>query len=503
MMALQQLAPRSANVPELQVSNVAIDSRQVTQGALFMAMQGAASDGHDYIDAAVENGAVAVFAQRLVKDCPVPLVVIEDLASRVSQIAGEFYQHPSRAMQCVAVTGTNGKTSVAHFVARLADRLGLSAGFLGTTGWGRVGADTALKPTELTTADAVALQQQLAALKADQCELVALELSSHALQQHRGDALGVDVALFTNLTRDHLDYHGSMTAYGDAKARLFDFPSLTGIAINGCDEFGAQLVARCLSRKTAGQTVLKLVDEQRKTRSAQNPQQLLISKLAHDASGMHWQLDTPWGRAEINTPVIGGYNAFNLSLAVAALALLGHDLAEIAKAVPSITAPAGRLERVLPANDQDLGFSVFVDYAHTPDALASVLEAARAHCESRLLCVFGCGGDRDKGKRAPMGQVVHQFADVGFLTSDNPRFEEPSEIIADVEAGLPARHHIRIDADRRAAINAALLEAKPGDMLVIAGKGHEDYQEIKGVRQPFDDVAVAREALDQLARRQC
>ncbi len=497
MIALRTLVPNLADVPELQVDNLTIDSRQVTNGTLFIALKGTSNDGHDFIDAAVAKGAVAVFAQREVGDCRVPVVVINDLAARVSQIAGEFFGHPSRALQCVAVTGTNGKTSVAHFVAELASRIGANAGFLGTTGWGLVGSSEGLAAAALTTADAVELQQRLAHLRNDGCELVALELSSHALQQHRGDALHIDVGLFTNLTRDHLDYHGTMAAYGAAKARLFDFPSLTGSAVNACDEFGAEIVRRCIRNRVEGQTVLALVDEGCLSAS-ETAAALRISKFTSSSNGMAWQLESPWGCAQVKTPLIGAYNAFNLSLAIAALALLDYDFNRVAALVPSISAPAGRLQRVGAPGDTAPHAAVFVDYAHTPDALASVLSAARAHCEGRLLCVFGCGGDRDKGKRAPMGQLVHRIADLGILTSDNPRFEDPLAIIKDVEAGLPAGHHLRVEPDRYAAIALALREAKPKDVVIIAGKGHEDYQDVRGVRLPFDDVAVARELLHRM-----
>jgi len=493
MTALKALAPDVLDIPELQVDALAIDSRRVTQGALFIALAGAEADGHDYIDAAIANGAVAVFAQRAVVDCSVPVVVLRDLAARVSQIAGEFFGHPSRKLSCVAVTGTNGKTSVAHFVAELAHRLGVKSGFLGTTGWGVVGEGNTLQPATLTTADAVSLQARLAELEAQGCELVALELSSHALEQHRGDALYVDVALFTNLSRDHLDYHGNMAAYGAAKARLFDFPSLTGMVLNADDDFGAELAARCAAKVASNQKSLSLVSEAPDVAQAVSADQLKISLQQSHNLGMSWRLDTVWGNAEINTKVIGSYNAVNLSLAVAALVLLGHDLRRVAQAVTSVTAPAGRLQRV--SVDTSTDVAVFVDYAHTPDALVSVLSAVRAHCYGRLVCVFGCGGDRDKGKRAAMGQAVERYADIGVLTSDNPRFEDPLAIIADVEAGLPANHKVLVEPDRRAAIALAIKSAQANDVVVIAGKGHEDYQEVNGERHPFDDFAIAREQL--------
>ncbi len=517
MIALARLAPEGCDVPDIQVRGVALDSRRVTAGCLFLALQGDTSDGHDFISAAVANGAAAVFAQRPVAECEVPLIVVSDLATQVSQIAGEFFGHPSRHFDCVAVTGTNGKTSVAHFTAELAAQLGIRAGFLGTTGWGALDVardnpakKTTLQPATLTTADAVLLQERLYQLHADGVQLVALELSSHALQQHRGDALGVDVALFTNLSRDHLDYHGNMANYGAAKARLFEFSTLRGMALNGDDAFGATLSKTLVERaephnSAPGATntpILSLVSDessQRSTSLGDTPQQLIcMSGLTTSGKGMSWDLSTPWGDVALSSQVIGRYNAANISLAVAALALLGHDLNSIAAAVPQLQAPAGRLQRVGESS------GVFVDYAHTPDALETVLQAARAHCAGKLICVFGCGGDRDTGKRGPMGRAVMRFADLGWLTSDNPRYEDPAAIIADVEAGLsqekgsPRKIHSVLD--RREAIAAAIAAAEPDDVVIIAGKGHEDYQDIQGVRHPFDDALVAQAILAEGAR---
>lgn len=503
MIALARLAAEASELADLEVRGVAIDSRRVTEGSLFIALQGDSADGHDFIDAAVMNGAAAVFAERSVSRCGVPLVVVENLAARVSQIAGEFFGHPSRHFDCVAVTGTNGKTSVAHFTAELAAQLGVRAGFLGTTGWGFVepaGADSvsSLSPATLTTADAVSLQERLHKLHEGGVELVALEMSSHALQQHRGDALGIDVALFTNLSRDHLDYHGSMAEYGAAKARLFELPTLRAVAVNADDSFGATLV-RSLEQKRRGTPVLSLVSDSESFAASETAvQALCIKELSSTADGMSWLLCGPWGELRFHSQVIGRYNAVNLSLAIAALALLGHDPVAIAAVVPAVQAPAGRLQRV---GDSP---GIFIDYAHTPDALETVLKAARAHCTGRLICVFGCGGDRDKGKRVPMGRAVAQYADLGWLTSDNPRFEDPETIIADVEAGLPpgviASGKIRSVVNRRTAIAEAITAARADDVLIIAGKGHEDYQDIQGVRQPFDDAQIARDLLLRGAR---
>ena len=496
MIALADLAPEVDAELSIDVSGIALDSRDVSNGDLFLALAGTTADGHEYIPQAVANGAAAVFAQHAVADCAVPLVILEDLSERASAIASTFFGHPSAMMTCVAVTGTNGKTSVAHFVAQLAAGLGVPAGFLGTTGWGAICDEQELQAAPLTTADAVALQKRLHSLQQSGVQLVAMELSSHALQQHRADAVAVDVALFTNLSRDHLDYHQTMEAYGAAKARLFGFASLAAAVVNVDDAYGDSLFAQLIAANHPAEQTFALGSK--KTGSLDPAKALCITDLTASSSGLEWQLDTPWGSQRFSTPVVGEFNAINLSLAVAALMPVrdrfDYTLADLAAVLRDVDAPPGRLQRVSHSGTA-AGPAVFVDYAHTPDALSTVLQAVRSHCAGRLICVFGCGGDRDKGKRVPMGRAVAELADVGWLTSDNPRFEDPLNIIADVERGLPDNHSIRSEPDRRRAIERALGAAGADDVVVIAGKGHEDYQDVAGIRQPFDDVLVAAELL--------
>jgi UDP-N-acetylmuramoyl-L-alanyl-D-glutamate--2,6-diaminopimelate ligase len=475
-MRLAQLFSDLPDVPEACVTGAALDSRLVSQGDLFIALAGAANDGHRHIDAAIAAGATAVATERPITDCAIPQVVAANLRRRVSSIAGEVFDHPSASLPCIAVTGTNGKTSVAFFAASLANAIGVNAAFMGTTGWGLV---DALATAELTTADPITLQQRFRTLLDAGAGLVALELSSHALAQHRADGLSIDVAVFTNLTQDHLDYHKTMAAYGMAKRRLFDFASLKHVIVNTDGRFGAQLRDDC-AKKVALEVV------------AYSPDNLDVHA---SAAGLNWTLKTPFGTAHLMAPVFGAHNAGNISAALLALAALGYDFSALTAAVPRLMAPTGRLQLVNSAEPAQP--RVFVDYAHTPDALSTVLRAVRPHCSGRLLCVFGCGGDRDPGKRAAMGRAVVALADHAWLTSDNPRTEDPMAIINDVVAGLGSADSVEVTVDRRAAIAAAIAAATPEDLLVIAGKGHETYQEVGVARLPFDDVAIARELLEE------
>lgn len=483
-MQLAELFEDLQGVPDVGINGVQLDSRAIEPGDLFLAMKGLRFDGHGFIDSAIACGAVAVAAEQPVANCSVPLVIAKDLSQRASLIASRVYGEPSKTLDCVCVTGTNGKTSVAHFVSQLARLLGTKAAFLGTTGWGL--ADRPLNTAELTTVDAVTLQRRLRELVDAGANIAALEVSSHALHQHRVDGLTVKVAVFTNLSRDHLDYHDDMQAYAAAKAQLFALPGLEHALINVDDEHGVALAGRCL--EAAG--LHTLTYGRRKFEGAESA---TIDALRATPTGLTWQLRTPWGEARLVSKMFGLHNAANISAAVLSLASLGYDFTDLTRTVPALTAPPGRLQKV---SDDSALAQVFVDYAHTPDALATMLRSLRGHTTQRLLCVFGCGGDRDKGKRGPMGQAVVDHADIGWLTTDNPRSEDPASIIRDVLDGVADHDVLQVELDRRAAIGAAIAASRPGDLVVIAGKGHETYQEVNGVRQAFDDAAIARTWLD-------
>jgi UDP-N-acetylmuramoyl-L-alanyl-D-glutamate--2,6-diaminopimelate ligase len=467
--------------PALEVTGLCEDSRQVVPGDVFVAYRGAATDGHGFVADAVERGAVAVLAERALPELSgrVPVCVVADLRHRRGALAARLYGEPGRALHCVGVTGTNGKTSIAHSLADLASRCGRPAGYLGTIGWGRIGS---LAPARLTTEGPITTQQRLAALRDDGCSWAVMEVSSHALAQQRVDDVPFRTALFSNLSRDHLDYHADAEAYAAAKARLFRWPGLELAVLNADDAFGREL-AGCLPAGATGITY--------GAKDADVRWQAL--DLSSGAARGRWS--TPWGEAPLVVPVPAAFAVANAAAALAALCHAGVPLDTVAAALADLAPVPGRMERFA-APGRPL---VVVDFAHTPDALEKVLAALRPATAGRLSCVFGCGGDRDPGKRPLMAAAAEARADELWLTSDNPRSEDPDAIIEDMRAGLTGRVPARACADRRAAVTAAVSAAGPGDTVLVAGKGHEDYQEIDGRREPFSDRAL----VESLMREAC
>jgi len=481
---LDQLLATEVGVPPLEARHLTLDSRHVEPGDVFVALRGERHDGHDHVAEAARRGAVAVLAEHQVADAQVPVLPVAGLRERLPSLAARFYGDPGKALYCVGVTGTNGKTSIAHYVADLATRLGLPAGYIGTIGWGRPGA---LDSASLTTPDPVTVQRQLAALRDQGCRWAALEVSSHALAQGRVVGVPFRAAVFSNLSRDHLDYHGDMAAYGAAKARLFAWPGLELAVINQDDAFGRELSASM----PAGVGVFGYGV----FRSAGVPA-IAWSDLAFDADGATGRWHTPWGEATFRLPVHAEFSVANAAAALGVLCATGVSLEQFVAAAATLAQVPGRLE-FLKAPGRP---AVVVDFAHTPDALTQVLRALRPRTAGRLVCVFGCGGDRDAGKRPLMAAAAERIADVLWLTSDNPRSEAPEAIIADMRAGLTGRACVHQQVDRKAAISAALQSAQEGDVVLIAGKGHESYQEIGGVRRPFSDRALVAELLGEGAR---
>jgi UDP-N-acetylmuramoyl-L-alanyl-D-glutamate--2,6-diaminopimelate ligase len=467
-------------VPNPWITDVALDSRAVTHGSLFVACRGETRDGHDFVDAAIAAGATAVVVDRDVGAKPVPVVRVDDTRREVSAIAARYFGRPSRRLGCIGVTGTNGKTSVAFYTADLLTRAGHPAGYGGTLGWGF---GSRRRRTSLTTEDAVTLQRRLAELVDDGARFVALEVSSHALDQHRTDGVDFDVAVFTNLTRDHLDYHGTMERYGAAKARLFEGSTLRHAVVNVDDAFGRGIAARLPAR-------VKCIRYGSGTDA-----DVRYHDVVFGDAGMEGTLTTPWGRARIDVPLIGDFAFGNVAAATAAACAAGASFARVADAAHALTAPPGRMQLVRRAGAP----SVIVDYAHTPDALAKALAAVRHHTRGRVLCVFGCGGDRDRGKRPLMAAAVEAGADAAIVTSDNPRSEDPAAIAADVERGFAHRIPVTTVLDRERAIAHAIADARPGDVVLVAGKGHEDYQEVAGVRRPFSDIGTVERLLEASA----
>jgi len=465
---------------DLLIRELTLDSRNVRAGDLFLAIPGGKLDGRDHIADAIARGAAAVAYEvegaTVLPITDVPLIPVKGLAAQLSDIAGRFYGDPSRNLNLVGVTGTNGKTSVTQLVAQALDLLGQHCGIVGTLGTGFYGA---LQSGLHTTPDPIAVQATLTNLKKAGARAVAMEVSSHGLDQGRATALAFDVAVFTNLSRDHLDYHGTMEAYGAAKAKLFAWTDLSCRVINLDDAFGRELAAQKLESRLI-------------TYSLENHDAYLYCRDAHfDDDGVCATLVTPQGEHVLRSALLGRFNLSNVLAAVGALLGLDYALDEILKVLPDLEGPVGRMQR-LGGGAQPL---VVVDYAHTPDALEKVLEALRPHAKGRLLCLFGCGGDRDRGKRPLMAEVVERLADGVLVTDDNPRTEAPSVIFDDIRVGFVAADKVTFVAGRGQAIAQLIASAQANDVVVLAGKGHEDYQEINGKRHAFSDLEEAGKAL--------
>lgn len=481
------------NLPEalrrLKVGGLCIDSRQLRPGDLFLAFPGTRTDGRDYIDAAVARGAVAVLAEGrdlVVEPRIVPVIPVRNLARRLPVIASRFYGEPARELVVTGVTGTNGKTTCTQLLAQLLAQLTERCGVVGTLG-SRVVQSVARQSdlrhdeTGMTTPDPVRLQAILADFKRQSVRHVAMEVSSHSLDQDRVGAIPFQVAIFTNLTRDHLDYHGSFDNYIEAKLKLFRRPGLGWAIINADDP----LAERVREAVEPNAQVL--------TYGLGEGADIRCDDVTASEDGLAAKIVTPWGDGRIESSLIGSFNLGNLMAAVAAACVQGFELADVLAAIPTLQPIPGRMEVVRPGI-QPL---VVVDYAHTPDALEQVLKSLRSHCREggQLWCVFGCGGDRDQGKRSLMGTAASRFADRLVLTSDNPRNEEPQEIIDAILEGVRGTHPTVLP-DRAAAIAHAIASAAPADVVLIAGKGHETYQEVVGQRLPFSDLYHARMALN-------
>ncbi|MDM8347561.1 UDP-N-acetylmuramoyl-L-alanyl-D-glutamate--2,6-diaminopimelate ligase [Pseudomonas sp. sp1636] len=477
-MPLNQLLPEAASA--VLIRELTLDSRKVRPGDLFLAVPGSQQDGRVHIADAIARGAAAVAyeaeAAPAMTASSAELLAIKGLAGQLSAIAGRFYGEPSRGLHLVGITGTNGKTSVSQLLAQALDLLGERCGIVGTLGNGFY---NALALGRHTTPDPIGVQATLADLKNAGARAVAMEVSSHGLHQGRVTALAFDVAVFTNLSRDHLDYHGSMDAYGEAKAALFAWPGLRCRVLNLDDQFGREL-ARAEH------------DSRLISYSLEDPAAYLYCRDAQfDEQGVRVKLVTPRGEGNVRSSLLGRFNLSNLLAVVGALLGMDYPLDEILRVLPQLQGPVGRMQRLGGAR-QPL---VVVDYAHTPDALEKVLEALRPHVEGRLLCLFGCGGERDRGKRPLMAAVVERLADGVLVTDDNPRGEAPEQIFSDIRTGFAAPERVQFVHGRGQAIAQLIATASPADVLVLAGKGHEDYQEINGVRQPFSDLLEAGKAL--------
>ncbi|HAF46002.1 MAG TPA: UDP-N-acetylmuramoyl-L-alanyl-D-glutamate--2,6-diaminopimelate ligase [Gallionellaceae bacterium] len=468
------------------------DSRAVQPGDTFVAYPGTQADGRQYIAQAIARGANAVIWElhdfKWNNEWVLPNLAVHDLRYKAGMIADHIYGQPSQKLWMVGVTGTNGKTSISHWLAKTFSALGRKSALLGTLG---NGFPSALHATLNTTPDALLVHGLLAEYAQQGARAAVMEVSSHALTQGRVNAVHYDVALLTNLTRDHLDYHGDMQSYAAAKRSLFDWANLKHAVLNLDDAFGAEL-AEQLQDSAAEVIGYGMEDESLKLAERLGIRMVYGTLMQMDAQGLSLQLHTSWGSAALQSKLIGRFNASNLLGALAVLLASEMDIDDAVRELGLQKAVAGRMQ-TLGGKDTP---SVVVDYAHTPDALEKVLMTLRevtAASDGRVICVFGCGGDRDRGKRPMMGTVAARFADVRIVTSDNPRNEQPRAIIDAIITGMQGEY--QIIEDRAKAIAHAIAKAQANDTILLAGKGHEDYQEIAGVRHPFSDAEIAHRAL--------
>ena len=461
-----------------QVTGLSADSRALRPGDAFVALAGATTHGLRHAAQAEAAGAsVILFEPPAPADAPRPphVVAVPGLRQRQGELADRFYGSPSTVLSVTGVTGTNGKTSTVQLIAEALTLRGAVAGSIGTLGAGLHGR---LVAGERTTPDVIAVHRLLAEMHDAGASHVAMEVSSHALEQGRVDAVAFRIAVFTNLTRDHLDFHGSMEAYGAAKAKLFAWPSLQAVVVNVDDPFGAGLLAQ--ATPAARRIALSSRGHADATLRAEH--------IVLAPEGLRFELVEGDRRHDIATPLLGRFNVDNLLAVAGVLRALDWPLADVAAMLPRLSPVGGRMSRVGGRDGQPL---VVVDYAHTPDALQQALASLREHTPGRLTCVFGCGGERDAGKRPQMAAIAQAGADRVIVTDDNPRGEDGDRIVADILSGFTRTNAVQVQRDRALAIADALRGAGAGDVILVAGKGHEPYQEIAGVRHPFDDLQVA------------
>lgn len=480
------LAPLGITVEDRPLKEMILDSRIAASGDLFVAIAGHKADGRHFIPQAIAQGVAAVIAEadgvaqdRDIKvSHGVPIIYLSNLNRRLSELAGNFYQHPSKKLQLVGVTGTNGKTTTTQLLAQWTQLLGKNAAVMGTVGNGLLGRE---RPTENTTGSAIDVQHTLYDLVEQGADFAAMEVSSHGLVQHRVADLDFAAAVFTNLSRDHLDYHGDMQQYEAAKWQLFTSHCVGAMIINADDPTGIRWLEQLPEAVAVSMT----------------------NNIPHDWSG-HWlnaktvdyhdngatiEFDSSWGKGKIESRLMGAFNVSNLLLALATLLEIGYPVWDLLEKASQLQPVCGRME-VFTNSDRP---TVVVDYAHTPDALEKALQAARLHCKGQLWCLFGCGGDRDKGKRPLMAEAAQKFADRIVVTDDNPRSEEPQAIVADIMKGFTDTQNVQVIHGRAEAVAHAIMQAQTDDVVLVAGKGHEDYQLIGLQRLDYSDrVTVAQ-----------
>jgi UDP-N-acetylmuramoyl-L-alanyl-D-glutamate--2,6-diaminopimelate ligase len=477
-------------VENCSVSGITLDSRQIQVGDLFLACRGLKSNGAEFIDDAIAAGAAAVLIDaasvREKQNASVPVIAVSELGEKAGLIANRFYDLPSESLNVIGVTGTNGKTSIAHFIAHSLNTDGNNnAGVVGTLG---IGVPGKMQESKNTTPDAITIHSAIADMRDQGVSNVAMEVSSHALEQSRVAAVSFDIGIFSNLSQDHLDHHGDMQSYGEAKRQLFLKPSLHSAVINIDDEFGWAL-AKDIAAKLRVITYSLNVDVI-DAASSEHVSGLITSA---EPGALTIEIKSPWGESTLVTQLSGEFNASNILACLSALCLSGIAFADAIERISHLQAVPGRME----CFSKPGRTRVIVDYAHTPDALEKALSSLRHICKGKLVCTFGCGGDRDQGKRALMGKVAEIWADHIILTNDNSRNEDPGHIIEQILAGIVSKEQVSIITDRGLAIEEAIRISVAEDVVLIAGKGHESWQEIAGIRSPFNDRILVRNLLEQ------
>ena len=472
------------------ITRLVLDSREIRQGDLFLAIAGTHLDGRRYIVDAIARGAAAVLIASdhpqamITTEADVPIVPVHQLKALLGQLSASFFDYPAKKMQMIGITGTSGKTSCTHFIGQVLQNLSIPCGLIGTLGSGFYGD---LHETGLTTPDAVKLQTTLHDLWSQGAKAISMEVSSHSIDQGRINAIDFDLGIFTNVSQDHLDYHGDMAAYAAVKRRfLAEFP-IKQLIINVDDVHGQQWLLELAPTK-------KVLAYSTMGHAPIAPAIPLVTakNVSLSLKGMHAVIDTPWGRGELSLSLIGQFNLSNALAALSALCLYGIPFETVLQQLAALKPVPGRMQTLVRKGKP----LVVVDYAHKPDALAKALEALRKHTKGRLICVFGCGGERDSQKRPIMGKIAETLADRVIITNDNPRHEDPASIAQQILQGMTKQDRVSVELDRSKAIKNSIQWAKENDCILIAGKGAEHYQLVGDKKLPFDDVDVALSCLD-------
>ncbi|MGY8814506.1 MAG: UDP-N-acetylmuramoyl-L-alanyl-D-glutamate--2,6-diaminopimelate ligase [Gammaproteobacteria bacterium] len=480
-------------ITDMPISGLCLDSRKVKVGDIFIALNSDPKNGMNFIKDAINKGAIAVLTgseqEGVTNSLSIPIFSIPNIDSKLGLLASRYYNNPSQNLNIIGVTGTNGKTSVTNFLAQLlSDHGKIPVGSIGTLGSGIFGN---LKSSPNTTPDILTINQLLANFDSHQIKDVVMEVSSHGLEQGRVDNVIFDSAVFTNLSRDHLDFHGDMSLYGAAKRKLFDTPGLKNAVINIDDEFGVDLATNISNQINTIRYGILESHEIRKPDNCDVTAKIIRSEL----NSITIDISSPWGKGKVSVALSGDFNVYNVLACLSVVCLQGITFDFALEAISKIQGVPGRMEYF----GKPSTANIFIDYSHTPDALLHALETLRSQCKGRLVCVFGCGGDRDIGKRHQMGIIAEQYSDLVILTNDNPRNESPEKIIQDIQSGMKGRVPVEIIVDRSSAIQEAIQASGKDDYVLIAGKGHEMYQEIGLVKHPYSDRQQIRNLLEKLS----